>query len=104
MRRLPAVIAILLLSPAAWAGPPAGKGPAAKKNPPAAASERASDRKTDQKEKGARRDVCHVSDEGVQKTLRLPEPAVRAHLGHGDTEGACGGSSDEGSTVDRSKR
>ncbi len=37
--------------------------------------------------------VCHVpSDEPANaRTLRLPAPAVRAHLRHGDVEGPCPG-------------
>ena len=37
--------------------------------------------------------VCHVpaDDPANARTLRLPAPAVRAHLRHGDTEGPCPG-------------
>ena len=39
--------------------------------------------------------VCHQPEEGAEggkaRTLRLPAPAVRAHLRHGDTEGPCPG-------------
>jgi hypothetical protein len=34
--------------------------------------------------------VCHKPGTPAEKTLSLPQPAVPAHLGHGDTEGACG--------------
>ena len=34
---------------------------------------------------GPREAVCHKG----RKTLELPAPAVRAHLGHGDQRGAC---------------
>lgn len=34
--------------------------------------------------------VCHKPGTPAQKTLFLPPPAARAHMGHGDTPGACG--------------
>ena len=33
--------------------------------------------------------VCHKPGTPVQKTLTLPQPAVQAHLGHGDLPGPC---------------
>ena len=33
--------------------------------------------------------VCHKPGTPAQKTMTLPEPAVQAHLGHGDTLGPC---------------
>ena len=35
--------------------------------------------------------VCHVppGNPGAARTLLLPDPAVRAHLRHGDTQGSC---------------
>lgn len=37
--------------------------------------------------------VCHIppGNPANGQTLTLPEPAVKAHLAHGDTLGACGG-------------
>ncbi len=37
----------------------------------------------------ARVTVCHKPGTPAQKTMTLPQPAVRAHVGHGDTLGAC---------------
>ena len=34
--------------------------------------------------------LCHKPGTSDEQTLSLPRPAVQAHLGHGDTEGACG--------------
>lgn len=36
-------------------------------------------------------EVCHVppGNPGKAKTLTLPEPAIAAHLKHGDYEGVC---------------
>ena len=33
--------------------------------------------------------VCHKPGTPAQKTMTLPQPAVQAHLGHGDTPGPC---------------
>lgn len=33
--------------------------------------------------------VCHRPGTPDEKTLTLPEPAVHAHIGHGDRLGAC---------------
>ena len=35
--------------------------------------------------------ICHKPGTPAEKTLTLPPSAVGGHLGHGDTEGACGG-------------
>jgi hypothetical protein len=37
--------------------------------------------------------VCHIppGNPANARTLMLPQPAVKAHLGHGDTLGACSG-------------
>lgn len=35
--------------------------------------------------------VCHKPGTPAEKTLVLPAPAARAHLGHGDTRGECDG-------------
>lgn len=45
-------------------------------------------------EKGApleKHEICHVppGNPDKAKTLMLPEPAIAAHLKHGDYEGAC---------------
>jgi len=34
--------------------------------------------------------VCHKPGTPAEHTLYLPEPAVQAHLAHGDTLGECG--------------
>ena len=34
-------------------------------------------------------DVCHVTGSGKSHTINIAEPAVAAHIAHGDTEGAC---------------
>ena len=34
--------------------------------------------------------VCHKPGTSDEKTLTLPNSAIKAHLGHGDTLGACG--------------
>jgi hypothetical protein len=34
-------------------------------------------------------EVCHVTGNGGSHTIDIAEPAVAAHLAHGDTEGAC---------------
>ena len=33
--------------------------------------------------------VCHKPGTPAQKTMTLPQPAVDAHLGHGDIPGPC---------------
>jgi len=33
--------------------------------------------------------VCHVTGNGGSHTIDVAQPAVAAHLAHGDTEGAC---------------
>ena len=33
--------------------------------------------------------ICHKPGTSGQKTMTLPEPAVQAHLGHGDAPGPC---------------
>ena len=33
--------------------------------------------------------VCHKPGTPAQKTMTLPQPAVQAHLGLGDTPGPC---------------
>jgi hypothetical protein len=33
--------------------------------------------------------VCHVTGNGSSHTINIAEPAVPAHLAHGDTAGAC---------------
>ncbi len=33
--------------------------------------------------------ICHKPGTPAEKTLILPEAAVRAHLGHGDALGSC---------------
>ena len=38
---------------------------------------------------GSKAYVCHTDDEGNRKTLRIGEPAVPAHEGHGDFVGTC---------------
>jgi hypothetical protein len=35
--------------------------------------------------------LCHKPGTPAEKTLTVPQPAVDAHLGHGDTLGPCGG-------------
>jgi hypothetical protein len=37
--------------------------------------------------------ICHIppGNPGNAHTLSLPEPAIRAHLGHGDKLGTCTG-------------
>ncbi|MDQ3642936.1 MAG: transmembrane protein 268 [Actinomycetota bacterium] len=35
--------------------------------------------------------VCHKPGTPAQKTMTLPQPAVQAHLGHGDIPGPCPG-------------
>jgi hypothetical protein len=35
--------------------------------------------------------VCHKPGTPAQKTMTLPQPAVEAHLRHGDTLGSCPG-------------
>src|SRR5262245_33074672 len=37
--------------------------------------------------------ICHIppGNPANAHTLTLPEPAIRAHLGHGDVPGACSG-------------
>jgi hypothetical protein len=34
--------------------------------------------------------ICHKPGTPAEKTLYLPESALRGHLGHGDTLGECG--------------
>lgn len=34
-------------------------------------------------------DVCHVTGNGSSHTINIAQPAVAAHLAHGDAEGAC---------------
>ena len=33
--------------------------------------------------------ICHINGSGKAKTLTVSENAVPAHLGHGDSLGAC---------------
>ena len=33
--------------------------------------------------------LCHKPDTPAEKTLRIPQPAVQGHLGHGDYIGEC---------------
>ncbi len=47
--------------------------------------------KADAKGKKGKSPVCHAGDDGSPRTLYLPAPAVRAHLGHGDAAGPCAG-------------
>lgn len=59
----------------------------------------------------AKHAICHVppGNPAKARTLMLPEPAIQAHLDHGDTLGACGGVApnagapviEEGTSVDR---
>lgn len=35
-------------------------------------------------------EVCHVTEAGYSHTIVIGESAVAAHVGHGDTVGACG--------------
>ena len=35
--------------------------------------------------------ICHKPGTPAEKTLTLPPSAIGGHMGHGDTEGACGG-------------
>jgi hypothetical protein len=35
-------------------------------------------------------EVCHVTASGYSHTILIAEPAVAAHLNHGDTLGVCG--------------
>ena len=53
--------------------------------------------KADAKGKKSRSPVCHVGDEASPRTLYLPAPAIRAHLGHGDAAGPCAGEAAAGS-------
>jgi hypothetical protein len=34
--------------------------------------------------------ICHKPGTPAQKTMKVPQQALPGHLGHGDTEGACG--------------
>lgn len=77
-------MSLLVSSVAFAAGPPAGKDRAPEKK----------DQKGERDSNGVkgppqRSELCHKTDEGTQITLRLPAPAVKAHLDHGDSEGAC---------------
>ena len=35
--------------------------------------------------------ICHKPGTPAEHTMTLPEPAIAAHLGHGDTLGPCEG-------------
>ena len=35
--------------------------------------------------------ICHKPGTAAEHTMTLPQPAVAAHLGHGDTVGPCEG-------------
>src|SRR5712691_8565314 len=50
--------------------------------------------------------VCHMppGNPANAHTLTLPEPAVRAHLAHGDTLGACGATGTQGANRTDSDR
>ena len=95
------LVVSMMTAGAAWADPPAGKGSKAKHHDKQAASpdeERADgEAGADPKE---RFPVCHATDEGTFKTLHLPAPAVRAHVGHGDVEGPCG----DGDSIGQDRR
>lgn len=45
--------------------------------------------------------ICHKPGTSAEKTKKVPESAVNAHLGHGDTLGPCdGGDDDDGDDHD----
>jgi hypothetical protein len=86
-----ALSAVLLLAVAAVAAPPPGKGnkhgkPAAGPAPAAPSSSAAQDEYgPGGKQYGKHRvAICHKGH-----TIRVAQPAVKAHLRHGDTLGPC---------------
>ena len=38
---------------------------------------------------GDKVEVCHKPGTSAEKTIYVSESALKGHLGHGDTEGAC---------------
>src|SRR5436309_6607064 len=44
-------------------------------------------------------DVCHQTGNGGEHTINIAAPAIPAHVAHGDTVGACSGTSTRGGTT-----
>jgi len=49
-------------------------------------------------------DVCHITGNGRSHTINIAEPAVAAHVAHGDTEGACAATTQTPTTTAKTKK